>query len=51
MQLRINSVTIPKPTVAFMLWAVGLFFSVLLLNSRIAPADEQETAPYLNKRP
>ena len=44
MQLRINSVTIPKPTVA-LFWAVGLFFSVLLLNSRIAPADEHETAP------
>ena len=44
MQLRINSVTIPKPTVV-LFWAVGLFFSVLLLNSRMAPADEHEIAP------
>ena len=44
MQLRINSVTIPKPTVA-LLWAVGLLLSVLLLNNRVFPADEQETTP------
>ena len=44
MQLRINSVTIPKPTVA-LLWAVGLLLSVLLLNNRVFPADEQETPP------
>ena len=44
MQLRINSATIPKRTVV-LFWAVGLFFSVLLLNSRMAPADEHETAP------
>ena len=44
MQLRINSVTIPKPTVA-LLWAVGLLLSVLLFNNRAYPADEQETSP------
>jgi lipopolysaccharide export system protein LptA len=44
MQLRINSVTIPKPTVA-LLWAVGLLLSVLLLNNRVFSADEQETSP------
>ncbi len=44
MQLRINSVTIPKPTVA-LLWAVGLVLSVLLLNNRVFSADEQETSP------
>ena len=44
MQLRINSVTIPKPTVA-LLWAVGLLLSVLLFNHRVFPADEQETSP------
>ena len=43
MQLRINSVTIPKPTVA-LLWAVGLLLSVLLFNNRAYPADEQETS-------
>ena len=44
MRLRINSVTIPKPAVA-LLWAVGLLLSVLLLNDRVFPADEQETSP------
>ena len=44
MQLRINSVTIPKSTVA-LLWAVGLLLSVLLFNNRVFPADEQETSP------
>jgi lipopolysaccharide export system protein LptA len=44
MQLRINSVTIPKPTVA-LLWSVGLLLSVLLFNNRAYPADEQETSP------
>ena len=44
MQPRINSVTIPKPTVA-LLWAVGLLVSVLLLNNRAFPADEQEASP------
>ena len=44
MQLRINSITVPKPAVA-LLWAVGLLFSVLLFNSRVVLADEHETAP------
>ena len=43
MQLRINSITIPKPTVA-LLWAVGLLLSVLLFNNHAYPADEQETS-------
>ena len=43
MELRINSVTTPQPTVA-LFWAVGLLFSVLLLNNRAFPADEQETS-------
>ena len=44
MQLRINSVTILKPTVA-LLWALGLLLSVLLFNSRALPADEPVTSP------
>ena len=44
MRLRINYITIPKPTVA-LLWAVGLLLSVLLLNNRVFPADEQEASP------
>ena len=44
MQPRINSVTIPKPTVA-LLWAVGLLLSILLFNNRAYPVDEQETSP------
>ena len=44
MQLRINSITVPQPAVA-LLWAVGLLFSVLLLNNRAFPTDEQETSP------
>ncbi len=44
MQLRINSVTVPKPAVA-LLWAFGLLLSVLLLNNRVFPTDEQETSP------
>ena len=44
MQLRINSVTTPKPTVA-LLWTVGLLLSVLLLNNRVFAADGQETSP------
>ncbi len=43
MQLRINSITIPQLIVA-LLWAVGLLFSVLLLNNYAYPADEQETS-------
>ena len=44
MQLRINSVTIPKPAVT-LLWTVGLLLSVLLINNRVFPADEQKTSP------
>ena len=44
MQLRINSVTISKPTVA-LLSAVGLLLSILLFNHHAYPADEQETSP------
>ena len=44
MQLRINSVTIPKLMVA-LLWAVGLLFNILLLNNRAYSADEQEPVP------
>ena len=44
MQLRINFVTTPKSTVT-LLWAVGLLLSVLLLNDRVFPADEQEASP------
>lgn len=44
MQLRINSVTIPKLIVA-LLWAVGLLFNILLLNNQAYSADEQETSP------
>ncbi len=45
MRLRINSVTVPKPAVA-LLWAVGLLLSVLLLNNRVFPVDEQETSSH-----
>lgn len=44
MQLRTNSVTIPKLTVA-LLWATSLFLSVLLFNNHVYPADEQEISP------
>lgn len=44
MQLRINSTTIPSPSVA-LLCTVSIFFSVLLLNNRAFPVEEQETAP------
>ena len=44
MQLRTNSVTIPKPTVA-LLWTMSLFLSVLLFNNHAYPADEQEISP------
>ncbi|MCE2395071.1 hypothetical protein J4G02_10840 [Candidatus Poribacteria bacterium] len=44
MQLRINSVTVPKPTVA-LLWAVGLLLTVFLFSNPAYPADEQEAAP------
>ena len=43
MQLRINFITIPKPTVA-LLWAVGLLLSVFLFNNYAYPVDEQETS-------
>ena len=44
MQLRTNSVTIPRSIVA-LLWATGLFLNVLLVNNRAFPVDEQETSP------
>ena len=44
MRLRINSVTAPRPIVA-LLWAVGLFLNVLMLNNRAFPVEEQEAAP------
>lgn len=44
MQLRTNSVTVPRPIVA-LLWATGLFLNVLLVNNRAFSVDEQETAP------
>ncbi len=44
MQLRINSVTVSKSTVA-LLWAVGLLLTVFLLSNHAYPADEQEVAP------
>lgn len=44
MQLRTNSVTVPRPIVA-LLWATSLFLNVLLVNNRAFSADEQETAP------
>ena len=44
MQLRINSVTVPKPTVA-LLWAVGLLLTAVLFNNPAYPDDEQEAAP------
>lgn len=44
MQLRINSVTVPKPTVA-LLWAVGLLLTVVLFSNPAYPDDEQEAAP------
>ena len=44
MQLRINSVTVPKPTIA-LLWAVGLLLTVSLFSNPAYPDDEQEAAP------
>ena len=44
MRLRINSTTIPSPPVA-LLCTVCILFSVLLLNNRAFPVDEQETVP------
>ena len=44
MQLRTNSVTVPRPIVA-LLWATGLFLNVLLVNNRAFSVDEQETSP------
>ena len=43
MQLRINSTTISSPSVA-LLYTVCILFSVLLINNRAFPVDEQETA-------
>ena len=44
MQLRINSATISSPSVA-LLCTVCILSSVLFLNNRAFPVDEQETAP------
>ncbi len=44
MQLRINSVTVPRPIVA-LLWTIGLFLNVLMLNNRAFPVEEQEPTP------
>ncbi len=48
MQLRTNSVTVPRPIVA-LLWATGLFLNVLLVNNRAFSVDEQETSPSQQK--
>ena len=42
MRLRINSTTIPSPSVG-LLCTVCILFSVLLLNNRAFPVEEQET--------
>ena len=44
MQLRINSTTIPSPSVV-LLCTVYILFSVFLFNNRAFPVEEQETVP------